>query len=117
MQLSSANSPFLMAFDNAVLNSLFLIRANYHYPADFPDTTGLSWRDAIIRCLESVQPRSRAQPDPEPSPSSPRCTEPKPEPTDDGEPGPTATDDLSPNGAKELIITTVEPELLVTSDQ
>ncbi|KTF75117.1 hypothetical protein cypCar_00020968 [Cyprinus carpio] len=35
------------------------------------NTSGLSWRDAIIRCLESIYPRSRAQLDPEPSPPSP----------------------------------------------
>ncbi len=55
-------------------------------------------------------------PDPEPSPSSPRCAEPKPEPTDDGEPKPAATDEPSPHGATVLRIA-AEQELLMTSDQ
>ncbi len=69
----------LTAFDDAALNSLFWIGANYHHPVDLPNTTGLSCREAIIRCLESVSPRSRAQPDPEPSPPSPRCAKLKPD--------------------------------------
>ncbi len=39
----------LTAFDEAVLNSLFWIRGNYYRPIDLPDTTGLCWREAIIR--------------------------------------------------------------------
>ncbi len=101
----------LSAFDDAALNSLFWIWANYHCPVDFPDTTGLNWRDAIIR-LESIRPRSRTQPDPEPSPPSPRCAEPKPEPTNDGEP---ATTEPSPNGLTKLKIA-VEPEPQSMSD-
>ncbi len=41
---------------------LFWIRANYHCLVNLPDTTGLSRREAIIRCLEIVYPRSRAKP-------------------------------------------------------
>ncbi len=48
--------------DDATLNSLFWIGAKYHRPMDLPDTTGLSWREGILRCLESVQPRSRTSP-------------------------------------------------------
>ncbi len=59
------------------------------------NTTGLSWREAIIRCLESVYPRSRTQLDSEPSPPSPRSVEHKPEPTADREPPPAATDEPS----------------------
>ncbi|KAL1254450.1 hypothetical protein QQF64_016679 [Cirrhinus molitorella] len=45
--------------------------ANYYNPVDFPDTTGLSWREAISQCLENVYLQSRTQPDPVPSrPSS-----------------------------------------------
>ncbi len=47
-----------------------LVWENYHCPVDLPETTGLSWREAIMWCLESVYPRSRTQPDPEPSPQS-----------------------------------------------
>ncbi len=84
----------LTAFNNAALNSLFWIGENYHRPIKLPDTTRLSWREAIIRCLESVYPWFRAQPDPESKP------------TDDGE----------PNGATVLRIAT-EPELQVSLDQ
>ncbi len=50
------------ALDDATINSLFWIGANYHHPVDLPDTSGLSWREGILRCLESVQPRSRTSP-------------------------------------------------------
>ncbi len=56
------------ALDDATLNSLFWIGANYHRPVDLPDTPGLSWREGILRCLESVQPRSRSSPPSSPSP-------------------------------------------------
>ncbi|KAL0159579.1 hypothetical protein M9458_043304, partial [Cirrhinus mrigala] len=72
--------------DNATINSLFWIGANYSRPVDLPDTTGLSWREGIHRCLESVRPQSRTSPlaHPEPSQPTPRLAEPKPEPTTDG---------------------------------
>ncbi len=106
----------LMAFDDAALNSLFWIGANYHRPVDLSDTTGLSWREAIIRCLESVYPRSRTQPDPEPSPPSPRYAELKPEPTVDKEPETAATDKPLPHGTIEPRIAT-EPEPFLMSVQ
>ncbi len=95
----------LTAFDNVTLNSLFWIGANYHRPVDLPDTTGLCWREAIIRCLESIYPRSRTQPDSEPHPPSPCCAEQEPEPAVTNE----------PNGTTELR-NALEPES-VTSDQ
>ncbi len=55
------------ALNDATINSLFWIGANYHRPLDLPDTTGLSWREGILRCLESVQPRSRTSPPSSPS--------------------------------------------------
>ncbi len=67
-----------------MLNSLFWIGAYHHRPTDLPDTNGLNWREAIIRCLESIYPLSRTTQDPEPSPPSSRCAEQKPEPTADG---------------------------------
>ncbi|KAL0154679.1 hypothetical protein M9458_048942, partial [Cirrhinus mrigala] len=48
--------------DDAAINSLFWIGANYKRPVDLPDTTGLSWRKGILRCLESVRPQSRTSP-------------------------------------------------------
>ncbi len=107
----------LMAFDDMMLISLFWIGANHHQPVDLPDTTGLSWREAIIRCLESVYPWSRTTPHPEPSPPSSRCAEPKPEPTTDGEPCMPATiNEPSPRSATELEIIP-EPEPLGASEQ
>ncbi len=106
----------LTAVDAAALNSLFWIGVNYHRPVDLPDTIGLSWREAIISCLESVRPQSRTTPDPEPSPPSPRCAKPKPEPTAGGEPMTAATNEPSPTGATELRIAP-EPEPHTTSDQ
>ncbi len=41
-----------------MLKSLFKIGANCHRPVDLPDTTRLNWREAIVRCLESDEPRS-----------------------------------------------------------
>ncbi|KAL1269171.1 hypothetical protein QQF64_031460 [Cirrhinus molitorella] len=52
-----------------------LDRANYHHPVDLPDTTGLSWREGILRCLESVQPRSRSGPESSPA-AAPTSTDP-----------------------------------------
>ncbi|ROL05642.1 hypothetical protein DPX16_4860 [Anabarilius grahami] len=66
---------FTCSYDDETLKSLFWNRANYHHPVDLPDTSGLDWREAIIRCLESVCPRSRTQPDPEPSPPPPSAAE------------------------------------------
>ncbi len=56
------------ALDDAKLNSLFWIGANYHSPMDLSDTTGLSWREGILRCLESVQLWSRTSLPSSPSP-------------------------------------------------
>lgn len=55
-------------FDDETMNNLFWIRANYHHYIDLPDTSGLNWRKAIFRCLESVVPWFRTQPDPNPEP-------------------------------------------------
>ncbi|KAL0186331.1 hypothetical protein M9458_018001, partial [Cirrhinus mrigala] len=86
--------------DDATINSLFWIEANYYRPVDLPDTTGLSWREGILRCLESVRPQSRTSPlaHPEPSQPTPRHAEPEPDPPADGEPEPRMTEPL-PKGA------------------
>ncbi len=83
---------------------------------DLPDTTGLSLREAIIQCLESVRPQSRTKLHPEPSTPSPRSAEHKPEPTANGEPDPSETNELSPIGVTVRRIT-LEPEPHVTSVQ
>ncbi len=47
------------AWDDATLNKLFWLGANHHRPVDLPDTTGLSWREGVFRCLGSVRARAR----------------------------------------------------------
>ncbi|KAI2658485.1 Opioid growth factor receptor [Labeo rohita] len=76
----------MSGLDDSTINSLFWIGANYSRPVDLPDTTGLSWREGILRCLESVRPQSRTSPPaeqhPEPSqPTSPPPPPPTPTPT------------------------------------
>ncbi|KAL0173806.1 hypothetical protein M9458_029774, partial [Cirrhinus mrigala] len=41
----------MLVLDDATLNSLFWIGANYYHSVDLPDTTGLSWREGILQCL------------------------------------------------------------------
>ncbi|KAF4107357.1 hypothetical protein G5714_011721 [Onychostoma macrolepis] len=41
--------------DDAALNRLIWLGANYHHPMNLPDTTGLSWREGIFQCLGSVR--------------------------------------------------------------
>ncbi len=64
-----------------MIKSLYWIRVCYQHQVDLSDTQGLSWRDAVIKCLESV---SRAMPqlqsDPKPSSSPPRLMDISPEP-------------------------------------
>ncbi len=47
------------AWEDATLNKLFWLGANHHRPVDLPDTTGLTWREGIFRCLGSVRARAR----------------------------------------------------------
>ncbi len=54
-------------FGDATINSLFWHGANYHRPVDLPDTTGLCWREGILRCLESILPWTRTSPPSSPS--------------------------------------------------
>ncbi len=48
----------VMTSEDATINSLFWLGANYHRPVDLPDTMGLSWRESVFRCLRSVQDKS-----------------------------------------------------------
>ncbi|KAI2662474.1 Zinc metalloprotease ZmpB [Labeo rohita] len=116
----------MSGLDDATINSLFWIEANYNRPVDLPDTTRLSWREGILRCLESVRPQSRTSPSavpksrppatqhPEPREPITRLAEPEPEPTVDGKPESSMTVS-SPIGATAREITT-EPEP-IESDQ
>ncbi|KAI2657357.1 DNA-directed RNA polymerase II subunit RPB1 [Labeo rohita] len=66
----------MSVLDDATINSLFWIGANYNCPVDLPDTTGLSRREGILWCLESVRPQSRTSPPavPESRPSATMAT-------------------------------------------
>lgn len=46
------------SLDNETLKTLFQIRVTFNNHIDLPDTTGLNWRENVIRCLESVVPNS-----------------------------------------------------------
>lgn len=67
-------------YDDKTIKSLFCIGVNFHHPIDLADTQGLDWREVIIRCLKSVYPRSRTQPDPDPRPQLPSTAKNLPEP-------------------------------------
>ncbi len=49
--------------DSALLH-LFRHGACYHRPVDLPDTTGLTWREGVYRCLGSVRARVGTSPSP-----------------------------------------------------
>lgn len=43
--------PAATLLDDAILNQLLWLRANYHSSMDLPDTTGTSWREGVFWCL------------------------------------------------------------------
>ncbi len=49
----------VMEVQDSALLHLFRLGACYHRPIDLPDTTGLTWREGIYRCLGSVRARAR----------------------------------------------------------
>uniref|UniRef100_A0A672REH4 Uncharacterized protein n=1 Tax=Sinocyclocheilus grahami TaxID=75366 RepID=A0A672REH4_SINGR len=58
--------------EDAVLNQLFWLGANYHRSVDLPDITGLTWREGVFRCLGSAGPGATTNPPPSAaSPSQP----------------------------------------------
>ncbi len=59
------------AWYDATLNKLFWLGANHHRPVDLPDTTGLSCREGVFRCLGSVRARARTSPPSFAAPASP----------------------------------------------
>ncbi|KAL0152317.1 hypothetical protein M9458_052040 [Cirrhinus mrigala] len=69
------------ALDDATVNSLFWIGANYYHPVDLADTTGLNWREEILWCQETHQP-TQSLANPEPSQPTPRLAEPEPRATE-----------------------------------
>ncbi len=48
--------------DDATINTMFWLGANYHRPVDLLDTTGLSWREGVFKCLGSVWVQARTSP-------------------------------------------------------
>ncbi|ROJ25421.1 hypothetical protein DPX16_3586 [Anabarilius grahami] len=102
------------SLEDDTLKDLFWIGANLYHATHLPDTTGLSWREAVFWCLESMRSRFRTRPDPEPSPSPPRLT--TPEPPADWKLPPAATLEPTPEEEVELNIAP-EPKHRHESDQ
>lgn len=87
------------AFDDGSLKSLNWIGANFHQPLNLPDMMEGAWREAILRCLESVYPQSTPSPassNPEPNQLSAQTMDTTPEPTADGELLPAAMNEPEP---------------------
>ncbi|ROL42589.1 hypothetical protein DPX16_13996 [Anabarilius grahami] len=100
-------------YDDEMLKSLYWIRVNFHHPIDLPDTQGLCLREAVVRCLESVYPRSiqPPQPNPEPSPSPLlRSTDLTPEPPADWKLPPAATCEPEPEEGRTGPAIALEPK-------
>ncbi|KAI2655582.1 Filamentous hemagglutinin [Labeo rohita] len=76
----------------------------------------MSWREGILRCLESDRPQSRTSPPahPEPSQPTPQLAEPEPEPPAVREPEPRATEPSAMGVTAREIATEPEP---IESDQ
>ncbi|XP_058652677.1 uncharacterized protein LOC131552720 [Onychostoma macrolepis] len=49
-----------MTLADSVIIEMFRVGATYHCPVDLPDTAGLCWREAILRCLGSVRAQAGA---------------------------------------------------------
>ncbi len=64
------------AFDNEVLMTLFRLGITYHQPMELPNTPNLDWKEAVIRCLESLRSRAGILPAAPPS-----CTPPSAAPS------------------------------------
>ncbi|ROL42805.1 hypothetical protein DPX16_8551 [Anabarilius grahami] len=82
------------------LRKLYRIGASYNGPCVLPDTTGLNWRETMLKCVEFKRPRSGTPPYPVPNQR----------PTADGNDDPAVTSEPAPGGATEPDITP-EPEV------
>ncbi|XDV27337.1 hypothetical protein PO909_030881 [Leuciscus waleckii] len=95
---------------------MFWLGATFHQHIDLPDTSNLNWMEAVIRCLESVEPRSSTQPDPEPG-LPPWTVENSCVPPADGELPPVATRQPEPETKRTELTLAPEEELQQESDQ
>ncbi|ROI15644.1 hypothetical protein DPX16_20182 [Anabarilius grahami] len=91
---------FLSELEDEELRKMYWIGASYYGPSELPDTTGLNWKEAMLKCVEFKRPRSRTLPNPVPNQR----------PTADGDDDPAVTSEPAPGGATELDIIP-EPEV------
>ncbi len=50
------------SLEGDVLKTLFRLGISYHQSIELPDTSNLNWKEAIIRCLESLRSRAETPP-------------------------------------------------------
>ncbi len=98
------------ALDKATILSLFWHGANSHRPVDLPDTTGLRWREGILRCLENALPQARISPPSSVALSSPQLSAANTESTPEPAPVQELTESTpEPAPVQELTESTPEP--------
>ncbi len=98
------------ALDKATILSLFWHGANSHRPVDLPNTTGLRWREGILRCLENALPQARISPPSSVALSSPQLSAANTESTPEPAPVQELTESTpEPAPVQELTESTPEP--------